>query len=148
MADTGANVGVVLRLIMLFMEVRQNAEPARTQIEQRKNDFLAEIEFTPAQPEIAASWVKSIRTPETLSDAEIRTIESRLVALILQWDHLCQMERSGLATRDHVHQPIQNTAPHYFGSRFGKNWRNLALDSWGGTPMEVVASPHRQGAGR
>ncbi len=137
----GANIGVVLGLIMLFIEVRQSAELTRTQMEQRKNDFLAEIEFSLAQPEIAAIWVKSIRTPEALSDAEIKTVESHLVALMLQWDHLFQMERSGLVTRDHVRQHIQNSAPYYFGSRFAKNWWGLALDSWGGTLMEEVAGP-------
>ncbi len=51
------------------------------------------------------------------------------------------MERSGLVARDHVRQHIENTPPYYFGSRFAKNWWSLALDSWGGTPMEAVADP-------
>lgn len=136
-----ANVGVIGGLLLVFVEVRQNAELTRTQMEQRKNDFLAEIEFSLAQPEIAAIWVKSIRTPENLTDAEIKTVESHLVSLMLQWDHLFQMERSGLVSRDHVRQHIQNSAPYYFGSRFAKNWFVQQLDGWGGTPMEEVAGP-------
>ena len=54
---------------------------------------------------------------------------------------LRQMERSGLVTRDHVRQHIQNSAPYYFGSRFGQNWWRLQMPGWGGTPMEEVAGP-------
>jgi len=35
----GANIGVVLGLILVFIDVRQNAELTRTQMDQRKNDF-------------------------------------------------------------------------------------------------------------
>lgn len=136
-----ANVGVIGGLLLVFVEVRQNAELTRTQMEQRKNDFLAEIEFSLAQPEIAAVWVKAVKTPEALTDAEIKTVDSHLISMMLQWDHMFQMERSGLVTRDHVRQHIQNSAPYYFGSRFGQNWWRLQMPGWGGTPMEEVAGP-------
>ena len=122
-----ANAGVVLGLILVIVEVRQNAELTRTQMEQRKNDFLAEIEFSLANRESAEVWVKAIRTPESLTDAEMKMVEARLVSLMLQWDHLFQMERSGLVTRAHVRQHIANSAPYYFGSRFGKRWWRLQI---------------------
>ena len=103
--------GVVLGLILVIVEVRQNAELTRTQMEQRKNDFLAEIEFSLANRESAEVWVKAIRTPESLTDAEMKMVEAHLVSLMLQWDHLFQMERSGLVTRAHVRQHIANSAP-------------------------------------
>lgn len=137
----GANVGVVLGLVLVVIEVRQNAELTRTQMEQRKNDFLAEIEFSLAQPEIAPIWVKAVKTPEALTDAEIKIVDSHLISMLLQWDHMFQMERSGLVTRDHVRQHIQNSAPYYFGSKFGQNWWRLQMPGWGGTPMEEVAGP-------
>jgi hypothetical protein len=136
-----ANVGVVLGLILVIVEVRQNAELTRTQMEQRKNDFLAEIEFSPATRESAEVWVKAIRTPESLTDAEMKMVEAHLVSLMLQWDHLFQMERSGLVTRAHVRQHIANSAPYYFGSRFGKNWWRLQMTGWQGTLMNSVAGP-------
>lgn len=37
---------MILGLLLVIVEVRQNAELTRTQMEQRKNDFLAEIEFS------------------------------------------------------------------------------------------------------
>ena len=140
-----ANVGVVVGLVLVIVEVRQNAELTRTQMEQRKNDFLAEIEFSLANRESAEVWVKAIRTPERLTDAEMKMVEAHLLSLMLQWDHLFQMERSGLVTREHVRQHIANSAPFYFGSRFGKRWWRLQMPGWQGTPMREVAGPIVEG---
>ena len=140
-----ANAGVVLGLILVIVEVRQNAELTRTQMEQRKNDFLAEIEFSLSNRESAEVWVKAIRTPGSLTDAEMKMVESRLVSLMLQWDHLFQMERSGLVTRAHVRQHIANSAPYYFGSHFGKHWWRLQIPAWQGTAMNEVAGPIVEG---
>ena len=140
-----ANVGVILGLVLVIVEVRQNAELTRTQMEQRKNDFLAEIEFSLGSRESAEVWVKAIRTPEILTDAEMKMVEARLLSVMLQWDHLFQMERGGLVTREHVRQHIANSAPYYFGSRFGKRWWRLQMPGWQGTSMSELAGPIVEG---
>lgn len=136
-----ANLGVLVGVILVILEMRQNADLTRVAMEQRKNDLLAQIELSIAQPEMAALWVKSIRTPEALTDAESRMVESHLVALMLQWDHMLQMEANGLITRDHARQHILSSAPFYFGSRFGKNWWKYEEDGWKGTRMFEIAGP-------
>jgi hypothetical protein len=137
----GANIAVLAGLIMLIVEVHQNAALTRTAMEQQKNDLLAQIEFSIAKREMADVWVKSIRTPEALTDTEARMVESHLVALMLQWDQMLQMEEAGLVSRDHARQHIQNSAAYYFGSRFAKHWWKLQEQGWDGTPMMEIAGP-------
>lgn len=137
----GANIGVVLGLIILIVEVRQNAALTRAEMDQQKNQFLAEIELSIARPEMADVWVKSIQAPEVLTDAEARMVESHLAALMLQWDQMFQMEAASLVSRERTRQHIQNTSGFYFGSRFAKNWWQMELQGWQGTPMEEVAGP-------
>ncbi|GJL92950.1 hypothetical protein [Hyphococcus sp.] len=137
----GANIGVVLGLIILIIEVRQNATLTRAAMEAEKNDRLAVIELTLSSPAAAVVWTKSVRAPEELSDAEIRMVESHLVAVMLQWDNMFQMEAVGLASRSRVKQHIQNMAPYYFGSAFAKNWWTNQMDGWAGTPMMEIAAP-------
>jgi hypothetical protein len=137
----GANLGVLLGLVMLIVEVRQNATLTRTAMDQQKNDLLVQVELSIAKREMAEVWVKSIRTPEDLTDAEARMVESHLVSQLLQWDQLFQMESAGLVSHDRVRQHILNTAPFYFGSRFAKNWWAGETPGWGGTPMMDVAGP-------
>jgi len=137
----GANIGVVLGLIILIVEVRQNAKLTRANMEITKNSFLAEIELNIAKPEIAKVWIKSIRNPENLTDSEMRSVEALLVSLMLQWDMRFKMEDAGLASRGEARQHILNTAKFYFGSRFTKHWWSLQSSGWDGTPMMEVAGP-------
>ncbi len=137
----GANIGVVLGLIILIIEVRQNASLTRVALETAKNDQLANIELSIASPAVAAAWTKSIRAPETMTDADVRMVESHLVAIMLQWDNLFQMEAGGLASRARTQSHIQNSAQYYFGSAYAKNWWRLQKDGWNDTPMIEVAGP-------
>ncbi|MBU1188311.1 MAG: ketosteroid isomerase family protein [Gammaproteobacteria bacterium] len=137
----GANLGVIVGLLILIVEVRQNADLTRAQMESGRNNLLAQIELSLAQPEIASAWVKSIRAPENMTDVEVRTVESHLVAVMLQLDHMFNMEKIGLVSRDRVRQHVQNVVPYYFGSRHGKNWWRWQEGGWAGTPMMEVAGP-------
>ncbi|MFN7164369.1 MAG: hypothetical protein ACK4P2_06065 [Hyphomonas sp.] len=137
----GANVGVVLGLIILIVEVRQNAAMTRAAMEQEKNNFLAEIELNLARPEIASVWMKSIRNPEDLTDAELKTLDGLLVAVMLQWEHRFQMEAAGLISREDARQHLLNAAPYYFGSRFARHWWSVQTGGWGGSPMLDMAGP-------
>ncbi|MEM9533572.1 MAG: hypothetical protein AAGA23_21805 [Pseudomonadota bacterium] len=137
----GANIGVLLGLIILIIEVRQTASLSRVALETAKNDQLAGIELSLAAPAVAEAWTNSIRTPQAMTDAEIRMVESHLVAVMLQWDNLFQMEDADLATRERTRNHIENSAPFYFGSAHAKNWWRLQATGWSGTPMMEVAGP-------
>ena len=103
--------------------------------------LLATIELNLASPDKAAAWVKSYQSPGEMTDLEIRMVESHLVALMLQWDYLFQMEARGLIPRAEVENHVRNTAPYYFGSRFGKAWFRGEAPGWQGTRMMEVAGP-------
>lgn len=136
-----ANIGVLLGLVVLIIEVRQNASLTRAAMDQQKNDFLAEIEFNIAKPEMSAIWVKAIRTPEALSDTEVQAAGSILVSVMLQWDQMFMMRDAGLISDARVRQHISNTAPFYFGSRFAKHWWAMQAPGWEGTAMQRDAAP-------
>lgn len=136
----GANLGVLLGLIVLIYEVRQNATISRTAMEHHKNELLAQVELTFVRPEVAEVWVKSFRAPETLTDAEIRMLEGLLVAVMLQWEVRFMMADSNLASRREALQHIENSAPYYFGSPFGKAfWRSQSIGWVGGQMFEAAA---------
>lgn len=137
----GANIGVVLGLVILIVEIRQNATLTRVATEQAMNDLLANTEFHLAQPEQSAAWVRSYMAPETMSDIDIKMNEAVLVSILMQWDNGFQMERAGLRTRAEVERLIRNTAPFYFGTSFGKRWFAAQEPGWQGTDMFEVAGP-------
>lgn len=136
-----ANIGVVLGLIILIFEVRQNASLSRTEMQVERNRMLIEIEISISSPETARAWVKSIRAPEEMSDVEIRVVEAHLVAVLLQWDLMFYMQSGKLVTAENAKIHILNNAQYYFGSTFAKNWWHQQSGGWDGTPMLEVAGP-------
>jgi len=137
----GANIGVVLGLIILIFEVRQNAALTRTEMHVKRNNTLIDIELSLSSPTTVRAWVKSIRRPEELNDAEIRIVEGHLVPSMLQWDLMFHMQKGGLISAEEAEQHILNTAQYYFGSTFAKNWWVQQSGGWDGTPMMEVAGP-------
>lgn len=136
-----ANLGVLLGLIVLIVEVRQNAALTRLSLEVNRANLLSEIELTLAAPAPAAAWMKAIHTPEQLSDAELRMAETQLVAIMQQWDTVINLWREGLVDRARVEMHIANTAPFYFGSRFAQRWWGKEESGWNGTLMWEIADP-------
>ncbi len=137
----GANIGVVLGLIILIVEVRQNAAISRAALEIDKNNLMVDIELRLATSTASSAWIKSIRAPETLTDEERIVIDAYLAAILLQWDNLFQMEYADLTTRKRVEEHISNVAPFFFGSRHAQNWWRLQGPGWEGTPMLEAAGP-------
>lgn len=137
----GANLGVLLGLIVLIIEVRQNASMSRLSHETVRATMLAEAELSLATPAASDAWMKAIHAPEDLTDGELRMAETQLVAIMQQWDTLFSMEKEGLVDRARIRMHIQNTAPFYFGSRFAKRWWQREELGWSGTPMFEVADP-------
>jgi quercetin dioxygenase-like cupin family protein len=137
----GANIGVVLGLIILIVEVRQNAAMTRLAQETGRADMFAQIELSLATPAASAAWMKAIHTPETLTDSELRMAETQLVGIMQQWTTLFSMEQEGLVERARVRIHIENTAPFYFGSAFAKRWWEREEIGWTGTSMYEVADP-------
>lgn len=136
-----ANMGVLLGLFVLIMEVQQNAALTRASMEQDKNNFLAQIELNLAKPEMTEVWMKSINAPDSLSDIEIKMLEAHLVSFMLQSDHRLQMYRSGLIPLAEAREDLSNTMPFYFGSRFGKNFWALQAPGWQGSKMIELGQP-------
>ncbi len=136
-----ANIGVVIGLVILVYEVRQNAELTSLSIEIAKNDLFANIEFHLSDPALNSAWIKSYRSPETLTESELRMVESIYVALMMQWDYMFQMEDRGLVSERDVSNHVGNAAPLYFGSRLGKAWFEGEMQFWQGTRMQEIALP-------
>lgn len=136
-----ANTGVVLGMIFLIVELRQNAALTRMSMQAAKNALLADIELSLAAPERTEIWVKSYMTPQEMTDVDLRVVESYLVAAMMQWDYMFQMEDAGLVSDAEVERHIRNTAPFYFGSRFAKRWFEQETAGWQGTRMMALAGP-------
>lgn len=137
----GANLGVVFGLIILIVEVRQNAVISRTAMELQANSELRELEMAIARPDISAIWVKSVEAPETLTTAEIRIMDGLYAAMLLQAEQRFLMAKYGIGTEARAREHLINSLPYYFGSRFGKQWWEHQTAGWQGSRIIEIGDP-------
>ncbi|WP_370338888.1 hypothetical protein [Parvularcula marina] len=137
----GANVGVVIGLIVLIVELRQNSSLTRAAMEIELTAVQSDLELRMSAPDISAVWMKSVYHPEELTLVEIKMMEGPLVAVTQQIDHLMNMQEAGLVSRSRVESHVRNIAPFYFGSRFAQNWWQANEVGWQGTGLYEIAGP-------
>jgi hypothetical protein len=137
----GANIGVVLGLIILIVEVRQNAALTRIGMEGQLSSWQADSEFKLTTSDLAEIQLKSIYAPEALTLEDIRRLDAMFVNIQFQFDYLLDLENAGLASRERVETHILNNARFYFGSRYAKAWWNANTVGWEGTRLYEIADP-------
>lgn len=137
----GANIGVLLGLIVLIVEVRQSANLSRIALEADRADAQMTFELRMVDPAIAVVWEKSVYTPEDLTNAELRILDATFVSVTMVYDRLLVMREGKLINRARVEQHIANSAPFYFGSSFGKNWWRQNAIGWQGSELYEIADP-------
>lgn len=136
-----ANFGVLLGLIVLIFEVRQNAALTRLGVEVNRAETAVMIELGMTQTDVADAWMVAVLAPETMTDAQLRMAETQMVTIMQQWGILFDLREAGLVSRERVERAIRNQSPNYFGSAFGKHWWALEEANWQDTPMYEVAGP-------
>ncbi len=137
----GANIGVVLGLIVLIVEVRQNAALTLTSMEGQLSTWQSDSEFRMATSEMAPIHLKSIFNPEDLTLEEIRRLEAMFIGIQTQMDYLLNLEDAGLVSRKRVEIHVDNNARFYFGNPYAKAWWNANAIGWEGTRLYEVAGP-------
>ena len=136
-----ANLGVLLGLIVLIVEVRQNAVISRTAMELQANSELRELEMAIARPDVSAIWMKSVEAPETLTTDEIRAMDGLYASMMLQAEQRFLMAKYGIGTEGRAREHLVNSLPFYFGSRFGKQWWAGQTEGWQGSRIIEIGDP-------
>lgn len=136
-----ANLGVLLGLIVLIVEVRQNAALSRISLEAERAATQARYEQHVANPDIAEVWMKAVYTPEELTPSELRTFDGVMVAGVMTWDHLMTMRDGGLVDDRRIREHVENSAPFIFGFALAKNWWRENEFGWQGSDLYLLADP-------
>ncbi len=137
----GANIGVVLGLIILIIEVRQNTSLTRATLETSGVELTQNYLEQMIKPATAEVFARSITAPETLTPSDIVILDNLLASQVQVWWQLILLEQEGLVQKARVARAISNQAPYYFGSPFSKKWWDMEVESWEGTYMHDLADP-------
>lgn len=73
-----ANLGILAGLVLVGLQMQQNERLLKIQLVNQYNDASAGGDVAVGGEEIAAIWAKSVETPEALTLADMRALESVL----------------------------------------------------------------------
>jgi hypothetical protein len=91
----GANVGVLIGLVILIVELRQSSDIAEAQFYLDQVETNETLEFTMLGDNPAAVWERSVFEPESLSPADIRVMDAYLSSRLYVWWNMFELERRG-----------------------------------------------------
>ena len=95
--QVSSNLAVLLGVVLVVLQLRQNAELLELQILSQESDSYIENEIAMIADNYTETWRKMIEEPENLTMAEYRAIDSHLWAQnISRWRNLYDLYERGL----------------------------------------------------
>ena len=128
-----ANVGVIVGLVLVAIQIHQNTEITKAQV---ANDyFLADmnLELAMMGEDPATSWVKAVYTPEEIERRDAAILDRYFNYGVVQILRLEEMHESGLAPDD-WRERVDYLSWH-LGNEVGRRWWAYSRDT---LPEEMV----------
>ncbi len=80
--QVSANIGIVLGLVMVGVQLKQNSDLTRIQLLYEESRRTVDLESTIVGERGAEVWAKSIEDPENLTLADVRIMEALLWSFV------------------------------------------------------------------
>jgi hypothetical protein len=147
-----ANIGVIVGIVFLVLEMRQNSDIATAQVrldyaagwrsidEQRQDEIFAQV------------YAKSILSPDELSLSEVIQLDGYYTGVIDQMLSAHTASRAGLRSGQ-FEDVARQVANGYFSNAYGQAWWQQARKMWSGsdnfdfqkTMNEAIGAASKQG---
>ena len=124
-----ANLGVLIGLVILILELGQNTDHLRLQLLDQISSRAITNNALFLSPNPAPVIEKALLEPESLSYSEFLVMDAYLINALNGWEDRFFLYEAGLVDDADWRTKIDEEAGWYLGSRFGKNWwRSVARD--------------------
>jgi len=114
------SVGVLVGLLLVVLEIRQNNELARAETSAGTFAMWESLSQSEFQSDINDLFVKSIEHPSELTTSEIMDLNSWLVNVVSIYQRNARMHAMGLAGDPEV--GLRGAANYYFTGPFARAW--------------------------
>ena len=131
--------GVIISLIMVGYQLKQNSELLRLQIIMEESYAVIDHERIMVDNERASEvWAKSLTDPTNLTMAERRIMEGYLWSFIelIRTNH--RMSEAGLLTDEDWRFRVKADSGFYFGNAYGYAWYQAFSDNNQTLPKEII----------
>ena len=127
-----ANIGVIVGLILVALQINQNSELLRLQMLELDSQRFVQQELAIIGEEGAKVWEKVLQSPEELTIAEQRVAEALLWPAFEAWRSSYLLHSEGLLG-DEWKSRVVAQAPYYLGHAYGEAWWKNMKETVGGT---------------
>jgi hypothetical protein len=134
----GANIGVIVGIVFLALEIRQNSELARLQFADDRRNTWQQGEMAVFGDSIAAVWEKSVSDPASLSLAEARMLDAYLAFQLTRANRVLDLERAGLVPIGETERELRASLPFFFDTEFAKVWWEIEGRTWSSDLVELA----------
>ena len=138
--SVGANFGVLIGIILLIVELDQNSDLARLQLEDNRRTTFQQGEFAIYGERAAEVWAKSIMDPASLSVSEIRIMDAYLSSNLNRSNAVHDLEIAGLRESGAALQYLKENLPFDFGNHYAQAWWKHEKQYWDSGFVEKVDS--------
>lgn len=124
-----ANLGVIVGIVFLVLEIRQNSDIATAQV---RLDYAAgwrSIDEQRQDEAFAQVYAKSILSPDELSFSEIIQLDGYYIGVIDQMLSAYTASRAGLRS-GRFEDVARQVAMGYFSNAYGQAWWQQAREAW------------------
>lgn len=120
--QVSANIGIVLGLVLVGLQLRQNSELARIQLLYEESSRAVELESKVIGEQAAEVWAKSIERPEDLTLAEIRIMEALLWSFLEQLRGTYRLAELGLLSDEAWRSRAESEVTFYLSDPYSRAW--------------------------
>jgi hypothetical protein len=120
----GANVGVLIGIILVVLEIRQATITTNAEMVSNHQNRWVEISLSMQNAEFAEAWAKAMQDHDELSVSEMIQVSGFLWAFIDQLHSNQRLWQLGVFVEamPSTEQVIQGNASFFFGSEFAQSW--------------------------
>jgi hypothetical protein len=119
---------IVASLIFVGLEMRQQQVLARAELSSASFDYMRSVRQSFSNGQFAESYIKMLRSPESLSDEEIAMINGFFHELIQLVERDCFMVYLGVFQE--CTYTMNRFFPEYLGNKYAQSWWEETKDDY------------------
>lgn len=120
--QVAANIGIVLGLVMVGVQVKQNSDLTRIQLLYEESRRTVDLESTVVGERGAEVWAKSIEDPENLTLAEVRIMEALLWGFVENLRGTYRLAELGLLEEKDWRSRVESEVSFYLSDPYSRAW--------------------------
>ena len=132
--QVSANIGIVLGLVLVGVQLKQNSDLARIQLLYDESRRIVEYELELVGEQGAAVWAKSIEEPENLTLEEVRIMEALFYSFFENLRGTYRLAQLGLLEDSDWRSRVNSEVTFYLSDPYSRAWWSV----FGGDPNESI----------